>query len=118
MLALVIKVALTATFIVALSELGKRVPGVAGLIVALPLATAMTMALMHIDGEGTTKIATFAWSTLVYTPPSLVFLLVMVFGLWVKLGFWPSLAASVMVTGAAFGAYVYALGKMGISLPG
>ena len=118
MLALTLKVALTAAFIVALSELGKRVPGIAGLIVALPLATAMTMALMHIDGEGTAKIATFAWSTLIYTPPSLVFLLTMVFGLWIRLGFWPSLAASVMVTGAAFLAYLYALGRMGISPPG
>jgi hypothetical protein len=55
MLGLILKVALTAIFIVALSEIGKRVPSVAGLIVALPLATAMTMTLMHVDGEGAPK---------------------------------------------------------------
>lgn len=117
MLALVFKVALTAAFIVALSELGKRVPGVAGLIVALPLATALTMALMQIDGEASSKILAFAWSTLFYTPPSFVFLLAMVLGLWMRLGFWPSLAGSVMVTGAAFVGYLYIMGRVGVQAP-
>jgi hypothetical protein len=118
MLALLAKAVVTAIFIVALSEIGKRAPNIAGLIVALPLATAMTMVLMHVDGEGTPKIAAFAWSALFYAPPSMVFLGVMWLGLWLNAGFWPTLVASVVVTGAGFAAYLALLGKSGVSLTG
>jgi hypothetical protein len=118
MLGLIAKAALTAIFIVALSEIAKRWPSAAGLIVALPLATAMTMVLMHFDGEGASKIAAFAWSTLVFAPPSFVFLGAMLFGMWMNAGFWPTLAVSVMVTAAGFALYVWLLNLAGVSLSG
>ncbi len=116
MLSLFLKVALTAAFIVALSELGKRVPSVAGLIVALPLATAMTMVLMHLDGEGAPKIAAFAWSTLLFLPPSTVFVAAMYAGLALNAPFWPVLAAALAATGSAFWAYAGLMGKLVVQL--
>ena len=116
MYGLLIKAVLTAAFIVALSEIGKRWPSAAGLIVALPLATAMTMALMHIGGEGSAKISTFAWSALIFVPPSCVFLVVMSAGLWVGVEFWTCLVASTVATLIAFWGYAALLGRWGISV--
>jgi hypothetical protein len=116
MLGLMLKVALTAAFIVALSEIGKRVPSLAGLIVALPLATAMTMALMHLDGEAAPKIAAFAWSALIFIPPSTIFILTIWGGLVGGFGFWASFAGAIILTAAGFWAYAEVLGRFGIKL--
>lgn len=116
MLGLILKVALTAIFIVALSEIGKRVPSVAGLIVAMPLATAMTMMLMHVDGEGAPKIAQFAWSAILFLPPSTVFVVAMWAGLSLNAPFWPVLAGALAATGGAFWAYADVLGRFGVKM--
>jgi hypothetical protein len=116
MLGLILKVALTAAFIVALSEIGKRVPSIAGLIVALPLATAMTMALMHMDGEGGPKIAAFARSALIYIPPSTVFIVAIWAALASGYGFWPSFAGSLVATVAGFWLYTQILTRLGVQL--
>jgi membrane protein YqaA with SNARE-associated domain len=116
MLGLFLKVALTAAFIVALSEIGKRVPSLAGLIVALPLATAMTMVLMHLDGEAQAKISAFAGASLLFLPPSTVFVAVMWAGLAVNGPFWIVLASSLAATGGAFWAYAVVLGRFGVKL--
>jgi uncharacterized membrane protein (Fun14 family) len=116
MLGLILKVVLTAAFIVALSEIGKRVPSLAGLIVALPLATAMTMTLMHLDGEGPEKIAAFARSAIVYIPPSTVFIVGMWLGLANGFGFWPTVTGSLAVTGLGFWAYASAMAWAGVKL--
>lgn len=116
MLALILKVTLTAIFIVALSEIGKRVPSIAGLIVALPLATAMTMVLMHMGGDGGGKIAEFARSALIYIPPSTVFILAMWAALINGFGFWPSFAGSLLLTGVGFWIYALVLSGSGIKM--
>jgi hypothetical protein len=116
MTALLIKTLLTAIFIVALSEVGRRAPTLAGLIVALPLATAMTMVLMHIDGEGMGKIATFARASLLFLPPSTVFVAVMWTGAGLGLNFWAVLAAALAATLAAFWAYARLLAHWGLPL--
>jgi hypothetical protein len=116
MLTLVLKAVATAVFIVALSEIGKRSPNVAGLIVALPLATAMTMVLMHVDGEGSAKVAEFARATLLFVPPSTIFLVVMWAGMVLSAPFWATLAAAVAATGGAFWLYTFLLSRWGVSL--
>lgn len=116
MFALIFKVVLTAVFIVALSEVGKRVPSIAGLIVALPLATAMTMVLMHLDGEGGDKVSAFARSALLYIPPSTIFILAMWASLTNGFGFWPSFVGSVLLTGAGFWVYAMVLNSAGIKM--
>ena len=113
---LILKVALTAVFIVALSEIGKRVPSVAGLIVALPLATAMTMTLMHLDGEAGPKIAEFARSALIYIPPSSLFIVAMWGALASGFGFWPSFAGSLAVTAGGFWLYALLLARFGVKM--
>lgn len=116
MLTLVLKTAATAIFIVALSEIAKRSPVIAGMLVALPLATAMTMTLMQFDGEGAQKISLFAWSTILFFPPSNVFIVVMWLGMRAGYDFWTTLAAAVVATAAVFWLYTQILAQFGVNL--
>jgi hypothetical protein len=116
MLTLVLKAIATAAAIVVLSEIGKRWPAFAGLLLALPLATALTMVLLHVDGVGGTHIAKLAWSVLLLMPPGFVFLGAMVVGLNAGAGFWITLTGAVLLTLVAFVAYSYVLGRFGLSV--
>lgn len=116
MLGLVLKAAATAMFIVALAEIAKRSPSIAGLLVALPLATAMTMILMQLDGEGSDKIVKFAWSTLIFVPPGTVFVVGMWLGLRDGYDFWLTLIATLAATAMMFWVYATVLGRFGVQL--
>ncbi|HAH08811.1 MAG TPA: hypothetical protein DCL54_07310 [Alphaproteobacteria bacterium] len=116
LLVLLGKAFVTAAFIVVLSELGKRNPSLAGLVVALPLATAATMTLMFLDGEPTARIQSFAFAALFYVPPTTIFVGLVWLGLWMGWGFWPSMGIAVTATGIAFWAYVEGMARLGITV--
>ena len=88
----------TAAFIIALSEIAKRSTWLAAALVALPLATILTVALIAIDSQkGGTEIATsFALKTFLLFWPGLMFFIGLI-GLQ-KFGveFWPAFIVSVL----------------------
>lgn len=114
--ALIAKALFTAVLIVALSEIGKRMPMVAGILIALPLGTLLTMGIMHYDGTPAETIRDFAWSVLLYLPPGVVFILVAWAGLAAGWSFWSAIISAIVATAGAFGLYAFVLSQFGVRL--
>lgn len=106
------KVALTATFIVAMSELAKRSLYAAALLMALPLATTVTMVWLYIDTHDAYSAADYGRGVLLLTPPGMVFLALVPLGVRYGLDFWMSLAISVAVTVVLYFIYAWALHRV------
>jgi hypothetical protein len=107
-----IKVGLTAAFIVAMAELAKRSLYVSALLIALPLTTAITTVWLYLDTHDAPRAANYAGGVLLLVPPGLLFLAVLPLCVRAGLDFWTSLAISVLVTGAVYFAYAWALHRV------
>jgi hypothetical protein len=106
---------LTAAIVVAVSEAAKRSDKLGGFIAALPLVTVLTLIWLHIEKQPTAKIANHAWFTFWYVLPTLPMFLAFPM-LLPRLGFWPTMLASVVITVSCFGILAIALRRLGIEL--
>ncbi len=88
----------TAAFIIALSEIAKRSTWLAAALVALPLATMLTVALIALDSEkGGPAIANaFALKTFLLFWPGLIFFVGLLGLQKMGLDFWPAFIVSVV----------------------
>lgn len=91
------KGAATAAFIVVLSEIAKRSTWLAAALVALPLATILTVAIIATDAQkGGTEVANaFALKTFILFWPGLIFFVGLLGLQKLGLGFWPAFGVSV-----------------------
>lgn len=91
------KGAATAAFIVALSEIAKRSTWLAAALVALPLATILTVAIIATDTQkGGTEVANaFALKTFLLFWPGLIFFVGLLGLQKLGLAFWPAFGVSV-----------------------
>jgi hypothetical protein len=97
MLATILKALGTAAFIVVLSEIAKRSTWLAAALVALPLATMLTVAFIATDGEkGGPAVATaFATKTFILFWPGLVFFILLLGAQKFGAPFWPAFGIAV-----------------------
>ena len=109
MISLIVKVVLTAVFIVAMSELAKRSSFLSALLIALPLATALTAAWLYIDTGDAPRAADYALSVLWLLPPGCLFLVLLPLGVRLEFGFWPSFMGAALITGLIYYPYAYVL---------
>jgi uncharacterized membrane protein (GlpM family) len=112
---LITKYLLTAAMVVLVSEAAKRSDKLGGFIAALPLVTVLTLIWLYVERQPASKIANHVYYTFWYVIPTLPMLLAFPF-LLPRLGFWPTLLASVLITVACFGISVLVLRKFGIEL--
>lgn len=112
---LITKFFLTAAIIVLASELAKRSDKLGAFIVALPMVTLLALIWLHIEDQPQAKIANHAWYTFWYAIPTLPMFLTFPL-LLPRIGFWPSLLASVVVTVICFGLFALLLRHFGIEL--
>jgi len=112
---LITKFFLTAAIIVLASELAKRSDKLGAFIVALPMVTLLALIWLHIEDQPQAKIANHAWYTFWYVIPTLPMFLTFPL-LLPRIGFWPSLLASVVVTVICFGLFALLLRHFGIEL--
>lgn len=115
MLWLLTKFAVSAAVIVAVSEIAKRSDKAGALIASLPLVTLLALVWLHVEGQPQAKVANHAWYTFWYVLPTLPMFLAFPF-LLPRIGFWPSLLASALITLASFGAFALGLRRFGIDL--
>jgi F0F1-type ATP synthase assembly protein I len=112
---LITKYLITATVIVAASELAKRSDKLGALIVALPTVTILTMIWLYVEKQPAEKIANHAWYTFWYVLLTLpMFLLFPV--LMQRYSFWLSLFISSIVTIVCFWLFSLLLKQFGINL--
>lgn len=112
---LAIKYLLTAAVVVAVSEFAKRSDRLGGLIAALPLVTLLALVWLYVDKQPTDKIANHAWYTFWYVLPTLPMFLAFPM-LLPKIGFWPTMAASIALTVACFYGFARLVRLFGVEL--
>jgi len=112
---LITKYSLTAAIIVLAAELAKRSDKLGAFITALPMVTLLVLIWLHIEDQPQAKIANHAWYTFWYVIPTLPMFLTFPL-LLPRIGFWPSLLASVVVTVICFGLFALLLRRFGIEL--
>ncbi|MCB9521555.1 MAG: DUF3147 family protein [Myxococcales bacterium] len=112
---LVVKWAVTATLVVALSEIASRYSRIGGVLAALPTVTVLTLVWMQLEGVDPARIRDHAWYTFWYVVPTLPMFLVFP-AVHVRLGFWPALTVSAVVSVASFFAFARVVGRFGVNL--
>lgn len=112
---IVTKYLLTAGIVVLVTEVAKRSDRLGGLVAALPLVTVLALIWLHVEQQPEAKIASHAWYTFWYVVPTLPMFLAFPF-LLPRLGFWPTLAASVAITVTCFGLFALLVRRFGIDL--
>ncbi len=112
---LIFKYIVTAAVVVLVSEAAKRSDRLGGFIAALPLVTLLALIWLYLEQQPQSKIANHAWYTFWYVVPTLPMFLLFP-QLLPRIGFWPTMLASVVVTVACFGAFALVVRRFGIEL--
>lgn len=113
---LVIKAALSGILAATVSEIAKRSPAFGALVASLPLISIMAVIWLWRDTDDNARIASHMEATFWYVLPSLPMFLLMPAMLRHAVGFWPSMAASCVLTVALYFITAWALAKFGINL--
>ena len=104
MVALIVKVLLTALIVVGVSELGKRSALAGALLASLPLTSLLALIWLYRDTGDATQAADLARGIFWLVLPSLAFFIVFPAGVRAGWGFWPAMGAAIVATLAAYGA--------------
>lgn len=112
----VLKVAVTAILVVAISEVAKRSTFVGGLLASLPLVSLLAIVWLYADSQDTAKVAAFAHSVFWLVLPSLALFISLPWFLKAGVPFYPALLAAVALTIGAYFAMVFLLRGFGVSL--
>lgn len=112
MLALIVRALLSGAMIVAIAEIGKRLPAMAALVASLPLVSVLGMILLwHARPDAENMAATF-W----YVLPSLPMFLLIPILLRHDLSFWLALAAGCALTVALYLLMVHFGPRLGLKV--
>jgi len=115
MIWLIVKYVLTSAVVVAVSEIAKRSDRLGGLLAALPMVTVLALIWLYVEGQPQEKIANHAWYTFWYVVPTLPMFLAFPW-LLPRMGFWPTLAACVVLTMICFWLFALLVRRFGIQL--
>jgi hypothetical protein len=111
-----IKILVSAAIIAAASEIAKRVPALAALIVSLPLVSVLVMVWMQVETKDAAKIATHAEATFWYVLPSMPMFLILPAMLRGGLNFWVALAACCGITALLYLLTIQIATRFGVSM--
>ncbi|WP_036168305.1 DUF3147 family protein [Massilia sp. 9096] len=112
---IVTKYLITAAVVVLVSEFAKRSDKLGALVAALPMVTVLTLIWLHVERQPVSRVANHAWYTFWYVMPTLPMFLVFP-ALLERFGFWPALAACVVLTVVCFALFAALVKKFGIDL--
>lgn len=116
MIYLLVKTAISAIIIVAVSELSRRNTGLGALLASLPLIALLSMIWLWRDTGDTARLAAYSRATFWYVLPSLPMFLLVSLLLKRGFGFWPTLAIGCVLTVALYAAMVSILARWDIRL--
>lgn len=112
---IIAKYLITAAAVVLISEVAKRSDKLGGFVAALPMVTILALIWLYVENQSTEKIANHAWYTFWYVVPTLPMFLAFPW-LLPRIGFWPTLAASILITVISFGIFSLLVKRFGIEL--
>jgi hypothetical protein len=116
MFALVAKAVLSGALIVAIAEIGKRLPAVAALVASLPLVSLLGMILLWQARPDPENMAIHAEATFWYVLPSLPMFLLIPWMLRSGHGFWLALLAGCVLTVSLYLAMAHFGPRFGLKL--
>lgn len=116
MLALAARALLSGALIVAIAEIGKRLPALAALVASLPLVSVLGMILLWHARPDTENMAARAGATFWFVLPSLPMFLLMPVLLRHGIGFWLSLLAGCTLTVALYLLMVHFGPRLGLKV--
>lgn len=118
MLVTILKALATAAFIAVLSEITKRSTFLAAILVALPLATVLTVAFTAAskDPDAVVKANQFANSTFLMVWPGLAFFIVLPVAQKLGMPFWAAFTTAVVITGLATWGFTVLYRSIGLKL--
>jgi hypothetical protein len=112
---IIVKYLTTAAVVALVSELAKRSDKLGAFVAALPLVTILALIWLHLEHQPAAKLANHAWYTFWYVLPTLPMFLAFP-ALLPRLGFWPTLLVSAVITLLCFGFLALVLRRFGIEL--
>ena len=112
----ILKFALSAAVLVAVSEIAKRSSFAGGLLASLPLTSLLAFIWLWRDTHDSAKISALSTSIFWLVLPSLVLFIALPLLLKRGVMFWPSLGISIAAMLVSYGAMIFGLGKFGIKL--
>lgn len=113
---LIVKALLSGVIIAIISEVAQRYPGFGALIASLPLVSILGMIWLWRETADPDRMAAHAAATFWFVIPSLPMFLLIPALLKRDVGFWPSLAAGIVVTVALYGAMTFLAPRLGLRL--
>lgn len=116
MLYLLAKAAISGLIVAAASEVGRRWPGIGGLIVSLPLVSLLAFVWLWRDTGDTARVADLAQSTFWFFLPSMPLFLLLPAMLRAGFSFWLALAVGIAVTIALYAGMFWLAPRVGIRL--
>jgi hypothetical protein len=112
----VTKLFVSAALIVLISELSKRSSLVGALLASIPLVSVLAMIWLYVDTKDAVQVASLSRSIFWLVLPSLTLFLLLPALLQRGLSFYPSLAASIAATIAAYYALIAIAPRFGLRL--
>lgn len=110
----ILKVAISAVIIVAISEISKRSSLLGGLLASLPLTSLLAFIWLYVDTQDIQKVAALSNSIFWLVLPSLTFFIAFPWFLK-RIEFAWAMTASVAVMLAAYYAMLFVLNRLGIT---
>ncbi|MCE9548461.1 MAG: hypothetical protein K8T25_23550 [Planctomycetia bacterium] len=104
---MLLKAAISGAIIVAVSEIGNRVPRLGALLLTLPLVSILAFILTWTQHRDLTAISRLAHETLILVPLGLPFFIPLGFANRLGLGFWPAFAAGILLAAATIGLWFW-----------
>src|SRR5262245_60622770 len=111
-----IKIAISAGLVVAVSEISKRSTTFGALLASIPIVSVMAMVWMHVETGEDAKVAGLAAGIFWLALPSLALFLVLPPLLRANWNFWAALSLSVVVTVALYLAELWLLPWLGVEV--
>lgn len=112
---IITKYLITAALVVLISEAAKLNDKIGGLIAALPLVTFLSLTWLYFEKQPAEKIANHAYYTFWYVIPTLPMFFVFPH-LLQRFGFWPTMAACVVISMFCFGVFALILKNFNVHL--
>jgi hypothetical protein len=116
MLSFALKTLISALIIALASELAKRSTLLGALIIGLPLNSILALSLLYIDTRDPASVASFSRSILFLIIPSLIYFLLLPFGMRQGLGYWPATGIAAFGTVIGYGVWIALLRVFGLGV--
>lgn len=110
-----IKTIISAALIVAVSEIAKRSPLIAGLIASIPLLSLLAIVWLYVDTRSVDQVSQLSWSILLMILPSLLLLVALPLLLKAGAPFPLAVALAVAFTALAYWGYAKVLARFGVA---